>query len=166
MFEPWYEQKKCAAKSPSNYNFTIFFTLLGGVFQGMFSKVSMLMDQHLNEDVGRQLMEDTPMDTKTDLIVEGAEEGVGGCFSGGGGCGASSSSFSFVLSGWLLVGGRGGGGGARAGGGGGGICIIFYLVCFVWGWGVGVMFMCVLCVCVFFWGGEVWRGAGMERGWR
>ena len=36
----------------------------------------MLMDQHLNEDVARQLMEDSPLDTKTDLVIEGAEEGV------------------------------------------------------------------------------------------
>ena len=39
--------------------------------------MSMLMDQHLNEDVARQLMEDSPLDTKTDLVIEGAEEGVG-----------------------------------------------------------------------------------------
>ncbi|KAK7088108.1 uncharacterized protein [Littorina saxatilis] len=48
----------------------------GAAFQNMYGKVSMLMDQHLNEDVARQLMEDSPLDTKTDLVVEGAEEGV------------------------------------------------------------------------------------------
>ncbi|KAL8614022.1 hypothetical protein ACOMHN_023257 [Nucella lapillus] len=48
----------------------------GAAFQSMFGKVSMLMDQHMNEDVSRQLMEDSPMDTKTDLVIEGAEEGV------------------------------------------------------------------------------------------
>ena len=49
----------------------------GAAFRGMFSKMYMLMDQHLNEDVARQLMEDSPLDTKTDLVIEGAEEGVG-----------------------------------------------------------------------------------------
>ena len=34
------------------------------------------MDQYLNEDVARQLMEECPMDTKSDLIIEGAEEGA------------------------------------------------------------------------------------------
>ncbi|KAK7499097.1 hypothetical protein BaRGS_00009644 [Batillaria attramentaria] len=48
----------------------------GAAFRGMFSKVSMLMDQHVNEDVARQLMEDSPLDTKTDLVIESAEEGV------------------------------------------------------------------------------------------
>ncbi|PVD31188.1 hypothetical protein C0Q70_06600 [Pomacea canaliculata] len=50
--------------------------MAGAAFKAMFGKVSMLMDQHLNEDVARQLMEDSPLDTKTDLVIEGAEEGV------------------------------------------------------------------------------------------
>lgn len=34
------------------------------------------MDQSLNEEVSRQLLEESPMDTKSDLIIESAEEGT------------------------------------------------------------------------------------------
>ena len=36
----------------------------------------MITDQSLNEDVSRQLLEESPMDTKTDLVIESAEEGA------------------------------------------------------------------------------------------
>ncbi|KAI0208838.1 hypothetical protein LSAT2_006454 [Lamellibrachia satsuma] len=39
-------------------------------------KVSSLLDRHLNSDVARQLMEDFPVKTKTDLILENAQEGI------------------------------------------------------------------------------------------
>lgn len=39
-------------------------------------KVSVVMDQSLNEEVSRQLLEESPMDTKSDLIIESAEEGT------------------------------------------------------------------------------------------
>ena len=39
-------------------------------------KVSVLMDQQLNDEVARQLLEDHPVGTKTDLIIENAEEGA------------------------------------------------------------------------------------------
>lgn len=39
-------------------------------------KVSVIMDQSLNEEVSRQLLEESPMDTKSDLIIESAEEGT------------------------------------------------------------------------------------------
>lgn len=39
-------------------------------------KVSLFMDQSLNEEVSRQLLEDSPIDTKSDLIIENAEEGT------------------------------------------------------------------------------------------
>ncbi|XP_041349951.1 LOW QUALITY PROTEIN: uncharacterized protein LOC121369143 [Gigantopelta aegis] len=48
----------------------------GSMFRTLFGKVSTLMDQYLNEDVARQLMEEYPLDTKSDLIIEGAEEGA------------------------------------------------------------------------------------------
>ncbi|XP_064613164.1 uncharacterized protein LOC135476947 [Liolophura sinensis] len=48
----------------------------GGVFGSLYSQVSVLLDQHLNEEVSRELMEDHPIGTKTDLIVSNAEEGA------------------------------------------------------------------------------------------
>ena len=34
------------------------------------------MDQHLNNEVAKQLMEDYPINTKTDLILDCAQEGA------------------------------------------------------------------------------------------
>ncbi|XP_021371343.1 uncharacterized protein LOC110461920 isoform X2 [Mizuhopecten yessoensis] len=47
----------------------------GGIFTNLSKKVSVLLDQHLNEEVSRQLLEDAPVGTKSDLIIENAEEG-------------------------------------------------------------------------------------------
>ncbi|XP_052072287.1 uncharacterized protein LOC127710461 isoform X4 [Mytilus californianus] len=48
----------------------------GTVYNGLCKKVSVITDQSLNEDVSRQLLEESPMDTKTDLVIESAEEGA------------------------------------------------------------------------------------------
>ncbi|KAK3083788.1 hypothetical protein FSP39_003216 [Pinctada imbricata] len=48
----------------------------GSAYTNLYKKVSVLMDQNLNEEVSRQLLEDAPMDTKSDLIIENAEEGA------------------------------------------------------------------------------------------
>ncbi|KAK6184233.1 hypothetical protein SNE40_002067 [Patella caerulea] len=48
----------------------------GSVSKNVAGKVTNLLDQHLNNDVAKQLLEDYPVDTKSDLIIEGAEEGA------------------------------------------------------------------------------------------
>ncbi|XP_078339182.1 uncharacterized protein LOC111132265 isoform X4 [Crassostrea virginica] len=48
----------------------------GTSYNNLMKKVSILMDQSLNEEVSRQLLEESPMDTKSDLIIENAEEGA------------------------------------------------------------------------------------------
>ncbi|XP_061196252.1 uncharacterized protein LOC133204520 [Saccostrea echinata] len=48
----------------------------GTSYNNLMKKVSLLMDQSLNEEVSRQLLEDSPIDTKSDLIIENAEEGA------------------------------------------------------------------------------------------
>lgn len=48
----------------------------GTSYNNMMKKVSVVMDQSLNEEVSRQLLEESPMDTKSDLIIESAEEGT------------------------------------------------------------------------------------------
>ena len=40
------------------------------------AKVSSLLNRHLNSDVARQLMEDFPVTTKTDVILDNAQEGI------------------------------------------------------------------------------------------
>ena len=42
----------------------------------VYNKVSVLLDQHLNNEVARQLMEEYPINTKTDMILEAAQEGA------------------------------------------------------------------------------------------
>lgn len=49
---------------------------LGSIYNNLCKKVSVITDQSLNEDVSRQLLEESPMDTKSDLIIESAEEGA------------------------------------------------------------------------------------------
>ncbi|KAH9524500.1 hypothetical protein Btru_027035 [Bulinus truncatus] len=44
--------------------------------KNLFNKVSAAMDQQLNAQVGQQLLEDSPTDTRPDLVIEAAEEGV------------------------------------------------------------------------------------------
>ena len=42
----------------------------------MYSKASVALDQYLNNEVARQLMEDFPINTKSDLILDAAQEGA------------------------------------------------------------------------------------------
>ncbi|XP_055863033.1 uncharacterized protein LOC106072877 [Biomphalaria glabrata] len=44
--------------------------------KNLFNKVSGVMDQQLNSQVGQQLLDDSPTDTRPDLVIEAAEEGV------------------------------------------------------------------------------------------
>ncbi|GFO15113.1 hypothetical protein PoB_004161800, partial [Plakobranchus ocellatus] len=48
----------------------------GSTSKNLFSRVSSVMDQQLNDQVSKQLLDDYPTDTRSDLIVEAAEEGV------------------------------------------------------------------------------------------
>ncbi|XP_067670758.1 uncharacterized protein [Haliotis asinina] len=48
----------------------------GSVFSALSRKVSSMTDQHLNEDVAKQLMDDFPLSTKSDLVINSAEEGA------------------------------------------------------------------------------------------
>ncbi|KAK3591534.1 hypothetical protein CHS0354_031646 [Potamilus streckersoni] len=47
----------------------------GTAYSSLYKKVSLILDQNMNEDVSRALLEDAPFGTKSDLIVERAEEG-------------------------------------------------------------------------------------------
>lgn len=49
---------------------------LGNAYGDVYSRISVLTDQHLNNEVARQLMEEYPINTKTDLILESAQEGI------------------------------------------------------------------------------------------
>ncbi|XP_059163173.1 uncharacterized protein LOC131946430 [Physella acuta] len=48
----------------------------GSSSKNLFTKVSSVMDQRLNDEVSQQLMDDNPTGTKSDLVVESAHEGV------------------------------------------------------------------------------------------
>ena len=53
-----------------------YISIIGESHQALQEKVSSLLDRHLNADVARQLMEDFPVKTKTDLILENAQDGI------------------------------------------------------------------------------------------
>ncbi|GFS25981.1 hypothetical protein ElyMa_001702300 [Elysia marginata] len=48
----------------------------GSASKNLFNRVSSVMDQQLNDQVSKQLLDDYPTDTRSDLIVDAAEEGV------------------------------------------------------------------------------------------
>ena len=52
------------------------YCVLGQIFNKLCSRVSRSLDQNLNNDVARQLLEDQPINTKTDLVLEAAQEGA------------------------------------------------------------------------------------------
>lgn len=52
------------------------FNCAGSVSSSLYKKVSLLLDQGLNEEVSRQLLEDSPADTKSDMVIDNAEEGA------------------------------------------------------------------------------------------
>ena len=39
----------------------------------LYGQVSKVLDQHLNNQVAKELLEDFPISTKSDLILEGAQ---------------------------------------------------------------------------------------------
>lgn len=60
-----------------NLKFCIFFFFFIGIlYNNMMKKVLVVMDQSLNEEVFRQLLEEFSMDIKFDLIIESVEEGI------------------------------------------------------------------------------------------
>ncbi|XP_005096813.2 uncharacterized protein LOC101844992 [Aplysia californica] len=48
----------------------------GTTSRNLFLKVSGLMDQRLNDQVSKQLLDDYPTDTRSDLVIEAAEDGA------------------------------------------------------------------------------------------
>ncbi|BFZ18747.1 hypothetical protein BsWGS_21786 [Bradybaena similaris] len=48
----------------------------GSSSKNLLNKVSSLMDLHLNEQVSKQLLDDYPSNTRSDLVIEAAEEGA------------------------------------------------------------------------------------------
>ena len=53
-----------------------FLSVLGQKFLDLYSKASIVLDQHLNNEVARQLMEEFPINTKSDLILDCAQDGA------------------------------------------------------------------------------------------
>ena len=53
-----------------------FISTLGSVYNNLYKKVSVFLDQNLNEEVSRQLLEETPLGTKSDLVIDFAEDGA------------------------------------------------------------------------------------------
>lgn len=56
----------------------LLFCITGKTYKELYGKVSGSIDQHLNNDVARTLMEDYPINSKSDLILEGAQDGIVG----------------------------------------------------------------------------------------
>lgn len=57
--------------------FNVFFlSISGSVYNSLYKKVSVYLDQNLNEEVSRQLLEESPLGTKSDLVIDFAEEGA------------------------------------------------------------------------------------------
>ena len=52
------------------------FNPIGTSYTNLFKKVSVLVDQNLNEEVSRQLLEEHPIGTKSDLVIDFAEDGA------------------------------------------------------------------------------------------
>ena len=49
---------------------------LGKVYENLQSKLSYLLDQTVNNQVAKKMLEDNPLDTKTDLVLDTTSEGV------------------------------------------------------------------------------------------
>ena len=59
---------------PTSYIFVIMhFKNLGDFYMQLYGQVSKVLDQHLNNQVAKELLEDFPVATKSDLILEGAQ---------------------------------------------------------------------------------------------
>ena len=48
----------------------------GSAYADLYGKCSVSLDQHLNNEVARQLLEEQPINTKSDLILDSAQEGI------------------------------------------------------------------------------------------
>jgi hypothetical protein len=48
----------------------------GRVYENLQSKLSYLLDQTVNNQVAKKMLEDNPLDTKTDLVLDATSEGV------------------------------------------------------------------------------------------
>ena len=48
----------------------------GRVYENLQSKLSYLLDQTVNNQVAKKMLEDNPLDTKTDLVLDTTSEGV------------------------------------------------------------------------------------------
>ena len=48
----------------------------GKVYEHLQSKLSYLLDQTVNNQVAKKMLEDNPLDTKTDLVLDTTSEGV------------------------------------------------------------------------------------------
>lgn len=52
------------------------FLISGSVYSELFNRVSKSLDRQLNNEVSRQLLEDFPVNTKTDMVIESAQDGI------------------------------------------------------------------------------------------
>jgi hypothetical protein len=50
--------------------------LKGKVYEDLQSKLSYLLDQSVNNQVAKKMLEDNPIDTKTDLVLDTTSEGI------------------------------------------------------------------------------------------
>jgi len=48
----------------------------GKVYEDLQSKLSYLLDQSVNNQVAKKMLEDNPIDTKTDLVLDTTSEGI------------------------------------------------------------------------------------------
>jgi hypothetical protein len=48
----------------------------GKVYEDLQSKLSYLLDQSVNNQVAKKMLEDSPIDTKTDLVLDTTSEGI------------------------------------------------------------------------------------------
>ncbi len=48
----------------------------GHVYENIQSKLSYLLDQSVNNLVAKKMLEDYPLDTKTDLVLDATSEGI------------------------------------------------------------------------------------------
>ena len=53
-----------------------YYTFLGRVYEELQSKLSYLLDQSVNNQVAKKMLEDNSIDTKTDLVLDTTSEGI------------------------------------------------------------------------------------------
>ena len=52
------------------------YVFAGRAYSDLYNKVSLSLDQHLNNEVSRQLLEEYPINTKSDLVLDAAQDGA------------------------------------------------------------------------------------------